>query len=248
MAPVLLDARPLATCGPACSPGAAEPRTLPIGPRERALLAAAATPSGARQDHGFRFETAVISLLGLTKSAGHTARWDAVRTSDRGLERFSFKTARAGGSLMLADLRRNAWVEDDCYMVVGLWAPPARTLVRVAAMHVRADFWRSLFPADVRPFLQAAVFEGISNDHADDARWTARRKELRRQWGAQLPEGSGMQFYPKRDHKTKSPQHRVQCGVTGSAVGPLLRAAYCPSMTAELAAALHGEVPRRVCA
>ena len=105
----------------------------------------------------------------------------------------------------------------------------------IHAMHVPADYWRSLWPANISPFLAEAAFDGISNSPADDERWALRMAGLQETWQANLPGGSPAKLHLKRDH---SQQRRVQCSISREGFNELFQLTYDPALTDRLKEAL----------
>lgn len=191
-------------------PGRAAARPVEITPqRLNTLQHLVERPSNARQGHGFNFETGLMRLLGYSPAVSYTSPVDAWEPGNGGYP-VSFKHIKDRGPVELGSACRNAGVDRDFLFYVGFWAGPQRATKRVHTMLVDAQLWRAWFPADMEPFTAEAVFDGISNDYADDVKWRARAKELRALWREKKPEGSPIQVRFKRDHKK---QKRVQCAI-----------------------------------
>lgn len=235
MTPYAASSHRIRSCAEICAAGTTPPRVVRLGPAESARLAAAATASTARQSRGFAFETGAIALVGLDKSAGGTDAWDAYDPATG--TPYSFKTYQDGAAIMLGSLPRNGGVDEDFYIVAADWVAPGKTLTSVRVMHVPAAYWRSLFPADLTPYLGENAFAGISNSRADDAKWKVRLDYLKALWLANLPAGSPMRVQFKRDHKN---QRRTQVVISAAGIEALFADLFCPTKTAELEAALRG--------
>lgn len=174
----------------------------------RHLLSHADTLSGsARQSHGFIFQSAAANLMDLHVPQGYTHKWDAYGDDHTP---YSFKNVRASSNVELGSLQRQATIATDFHLCVAFWEKRKLNIKNVHLMHVKEEYWRSLWPEDISTFLKGSVFDGISNSRADDARWSARRMELSEAWKHALPPGSPMKWHAKRDHGN---QRRIQCSI-----------------------------------
>lgn len=209
------------------------------GVRLRRLLDAAGSVDGTEsQGHGFVFQNAASSLLGLWVPDGYTSKWDAFASDpevNSGVAPYSFKNVSIRGNVELGSLQRQTSVDEDFYLCVALWQSSKLDIVRIHCMRVPCDLWASLWPADVSPFLKDSVFDGISNSHADDAEWKSRRKLLQGQWLQARPAGSPMNWHAKRDHKK---QLRVQCSIGKRGFSELFDRTYDHGLTFALESAL----------
>lgn len=133
-------------------------------PARLSQLLVAATPSGARQSHGFIFQSGISLLLKLYVPAYYTDEVDAysIQQPDDVVLRHSFKNMKSGTAVELGDLHRNATVTRDFAMYVGFWEGFKTNIREVCVMRVRAEYWRNLFPDDIRPFLAAQAFSVIT--------------------------------------------------------------------------------------
>ena len=218
------------------------PHAVLITPRraEKLASAASAVSGNPRQRHGFEFQSAVCSLLGLFEPENYTHPHDAYDADPDTAEDpdpYSLKAIRVGGNLELGSLARQAGTQRDFKLCVALWKPAGseKEIQSIHAMHVPADYWRSLWPANISPFLAEAAFDGISNSPADDERWALRMAGLQETWQANLPGGSPAKLHLKRDH---SQQRRVQCSISREGFNELFQLTYDPALTDRLKEAL----------
>jgi hypothetical protein len=220
-------------------PNGVTPRAVEITtPRLHRLLVSAES-TDARQSHGFVFQSGATRLLRLMAPLDYTAEVDAYSIDEDDVAlRHSFKNMKAGTSVELGDLGRNANTKRDYIMYVSFWEGFGTNLQDVYVLRVAAEYWRSLFPADITPFLANAAFLGITNARADDAKWDKRREELKQLWELEKPPGSPMTVNFKRDHKK---QRRVQCGISAAGFPALFQRLFDEEHTTRLERALDGK-------
>lgn len=208
--------------------GTGAPRAIPLtcARLQRLIAAADATTGTTRQDHGFVFQSGVSNLLGLWVPPEYTAKWDAfderpVDGSDP--DPYSFKNVNVTNNIELGSLERQATLTRNFHLYVSFWETRGLNMKRIHVMDVDAAYWRSLWPADLTPFLAAAAFKDITNSRDDDSRWKARQRELKDAWSAALPAGSPMKVHFKRDHNA---QKRVQCSIGREGFNELFQLTY----------------------
>lgn len=78
--------------------------------------------------------------------------------------------------------------------------------------YISAELWNRVIPADeLHAFFDySRVFDGISCSHSDDARWSERRKALKREYKQKYPNCPVRPLF-KRDHHG---QKRIQFAIT----------------------------------
>lgn len=161
----------------------------------------------ARQAHGFKYETRVREQFELTKTKSAIDPFDA-RTQSGVL--VSIKTKEYGKAVELASWLNHLRVTEDFYMVVGFWQNEKDNIVEELIMKIPATFWKEHFPAEWQEKVKN-LFNGISNSHDDDEKWTERREEFQKEYQAYKKENNLLiNLNPKRDSKT---QRRVQCSI-----------------------------------
>jgi len=218
----------------------AQPFPIQVTDEQLSRLLISSSPSTARQAHGFIFQSGVSSLLRLYVTASYTDEVDAysIKQPDDEVMRHSFKNIQAGSSVELGDLVRNANAKRDFAMYVGFWSSFKTNIREIYVLRVRADYWRTMFPADVTPFTAERAFEGITNSRADDQKWATRQAELKALWKEAVPDSSPVVVHFKRDHKD---QRRVQCGMPFTGFLQVFNDLFDSERTSQLIAALSGE-------
>lgn len=162
--------------------------------------------SGANQKHGFDNELRIVNKHNLLHMKDdYTAPWDALTLGEDPVP-VSIKTKSAGGAVEMGDFFRNASKTEDFFLSVSFWQHKTDNIVSEHILYLPIDYWSSQFPQHlnlkIKKFLKI-----ITNDYADDARWTLGCSRLQAEW-AQT--GSIIRLAPKRDHKT---QKRMQCTI-----------------------------------
>lgn len=225
--------------------GLTAPHAVDLTPRVRlARLMLAATPSTERQSHGFVLQSGLASLLSLHIPSGYTHEVDAygITPPEDWVTRHSIKNMKSGSALELGSLRRNATVSRDFVMYVGFWKDNGLVVSEVFVMHIRAEFWRAMFPKNIEHFEKEAAFRDslgeISKSRRDDERWQERLNELKAEWTRDRPTGSPMNVNYKRDHQG---QQRVQCSIPSLHFTNLFMSTYDPWRTVQLERVLDGQ-------
>lgn len=149
-----------------------------------------------RQKHGFVFEEAILAELGATKEANYTGKWDGYIGSTP----ISVKNIKMGSAIDMGDYFRNAHTTEDFLFIVNFYDGSEN---EVHFLFIPGEKWQGYFSTDATE-AYAHVFDGITNDPSDDAKWTARINGLKKKYNT-----SKAPFCPrfKRDHKS---QRRVQ--------------------------------------
>lgn len=157
-----------------------------------------------RQGHGFSFEQEIEKKFGVDRSKkGYTDKWDGE------LNGFpvSIKTAKNGTDVEMADLRRNAYNQEDFYLIVGFWEKEKSNIVKIETTFIPGKDWHELFDCELVE--ECVDFLGtVTNDYSDDEKWKSGRLALSKKWKERTTNLIRPRF--KRDHKT---QKRVQCAI-----------------------------------
>lgn len=156
-----------------------------------------------RQAHGFIYQREVSERFGIKESDTYTSKWDGVLN---GLP-VSIKTIKKGSSIDMADYFRISSIVEDFYLVVGFWEGEVSNIVEEHILLIKGEEFHSLFPQNFDDKLHD-LLNNITNDHADDAKWTSQTKALSAEYKANCPNLVSLRF--KRDHKT---QKRIQCAI-----------------------------------
>jgi len=212
--------------------------TLQPSRLSRLIYAADKTSGSTRQDHGFVFQSGVSNLLALWVPTGYTDKWDsfdADPANSPSAMPYSFKNVGIKNNVELGSLARQTSITQDFYIYIGFWQEKKLDIKKICVMKIPANYWRSLWPSDVTPFLEDRVFNGITNSYSDDPKWKKRRTELTAEWQRMLPAGSPMNWHAKRDHKK---QMRIQCSIGKSGFPEIFNFTYDQEKTRELEAAL----------
>ena len=157
-----------------------------------------------RQGHGFSFEQKVEALFGVNRAnREYTDKWDGT------LYGFpvSIKVAKLGTDIEMADIRRNAYNTEDFYLFVGFWEGEKTNIVKIETLFISGSEWHNLF--DISLVEECLSFlKTVTNDKADDEKWTKGRLSLSKRWKEVTPNLIRPRF--KRDHKA---QKRIQCAI-----------------------------------
>lgn len=171
-----------------------------------------------RQYPGIQIEHAIISRLNLKKAEGYTDKFDAFSKVDstpfqiksKKVKKLSFnkKVKIEFGGFDRLKKTENFVVIIENYQMVN------HSVFEIDSFEFLVDYkkWNALIDDDAISLLHKSnVFDGISNDHSDDAIWKKRRSSLKKEYIKNYPAMS-QYFMPrfKRDHKN---QKRVQVGV-----------------------------------
>lgn len=167
---------------------------------------------------GIQIERSVISRLNLKKSEGYTDKFDAFNKIDNTpFQIKSKKTKKLAfnkkvkidfGDFGRLKKNENFMIIIENYQVIN------NSVFEIGSFEFLIDYkkWNSLIDDDAISLLHKSnVFDGISNDHSDDAIWKKRRSSLKKEYIKNYP-AMAQYFMPrfKRDHKN---QKRVQVGV-----------------------------------
>lgn len=171
-----------------------------------------------RQYPGIQIEHAIISRLNLKKAEGYTDKFDAFSNVDstpfqiksKKVKKLSFnkKVKIEFGGFDRLKKTENFVVIIENYQMVN------NSVFEIDSFEFLVDYkkWNALIDDDAISLLHKSnVFDGISNDHSDDAIWKKRRSSLKKEYIKNYP-AMAQYFMPrfKRDHKN---QKRVQVGV-----------------------------------
>jgi len=159
---------------------------------------------GEWQAHGFAYEEEIISRFGMIKEENYVGEWDAYYNDIP----VSIKTSKLGSEVGMADFFRNQRTKEDFYLIVGFWSGVKGNIVEEWFLKIPAKDWQALFLEGYDIKLKA-LLDGITNDRADDKRWTEETKALKKEWRENTPNLIRPRF--KRDHKA---QKRIQCAIT----------------------------------
>ena len=157
-----------------------------------------------RQVHGLLYGGQIVEEYELQESGVYTSRWDAYCDDIP----CSIKSIKHGSAIDMGDINRQRSVDRDFLFFIGFWRGDKSNLVEEHVLYVPVGFWRAQFPDECASIIDPkVVFDGISNDRADDAKWKDRTRRYRKMWREH--EGAVAVRY-KRDHKS---QRRIQCAI-----------------------------------
>jgi hypothetical protein len=156
-----------------------------------------------RQAHGFEYQREVSERLGIKESDEYTSKWDGVLNGHP----VSIKTIKKGSSIDMADYFRISSIVEDFYLIVGFWEGETSNIVEEHILFIRGEEFHSLFPENFGDKLRD-LLNNITNDRADDAKWTAQKDVLSAEYKVSCPNLVSLRF--KRDHKK---QKRIQCAI-----------------------------------
>lgn len=184
---------------------AKDPATCRFHRTDRPVNVAPKIKVGARQNHGFANEAALIEKYKLDFfGRSYTGKFDGVFPKD-GLP-VSIKTEKLGSDVELADYFRNASIDHDYYMIVSFWEGSKDNIVSNYYLKVVGSEWAKLFDNKWHaPFKQ--LLADASNQRSYDEEWREKVKALKESYGSD----SIIRLRPKRDHKI---QKRMQCAIS----------------------------------
>lgn len=146
------------------------------------------------QSHGNRFEDEMIERLGLIPEPDKINRWDAYHRKT-GLP-ISIKMAQKGTEIALADIFRQATIEEDKFlMIVGLWekkdpsvndaTDPYDNITDIYLLTINSSKWMKLFEGGLSllPAFEKilAITDGYS-DECNRRKWKKLRTTAQKKW------------------------------------------------------------------
>lgn len=164
-----------------------------------------------RQGHGFIFEDYVEKIYSVDRSVegygkNYTDPWDGLYN---GIP-VSIKHIKKGCAVDLADVFRQASINENFIMFVDFYETP--TVSETDDIHILfipAEKWHTYFaPLDIFENKLRNALNSVSNDRADDVKWTKLRIECVNFWKT-ITTGF-ITLNGKRDHKK---QKRWQCSI-----------------------------------
>jgi hypothetical protein len=178
----------------------------------------------ARQQHGFLYESNIISRLNFTAwedyvkkypdthlDGGYTSTWDAIDESANGFnyrgKPVQIKCIKKGSSVDLGDIFRNASKKENFVLIVGFWEHTKENIVEEYIIHVDYNKWNNLFEWSYYDEVADWIKNKVSNCYSYDAQWKKESTHYKQLWG------NDRLINPrfKRDHKN---QRRIQCGIS----------------------------------
>ena len=164
-------------------------------------------PRGERQGHGFLFEDYVETAYGVNREGkSYTDKWDG---EWRGYP-VSIKHIKKGNAVDLGDIFRQASITEDFFMFVDFYeTETVSNSDEIHILFIPAADWRKYFlPLDKFETKFREALNSVTNDRADDNKWTKLRSDCVAYWknntpGLITPNG-------KRDHRS---QKRWQCSI-----------------------------------
>jgi hypothetical protein len=96
------------------------------------------------------------------------------------------------------------------YLFVGFWEGEKNNIVEEYCLYIPGAIFHSYFDPSFQSKFKLLLNE-ITNDRADDEKWTTRRKALAKEYEDLTPNLVRPRF--KRDHKK---QKRIQCAINNS--------------------------------
>jgi hypothetical protein len=162
--------------------------------------------SGARQQHGFDFESEIITKFGLTKSTSYTAEYDAFEHDQTPV---SVKYIKQNSSIDLGDYFRNADKKCNFILYLGIWKYENNKKKNLIRYKFEIDYlkWNQMFYFEHSLSMKTEL-KHITNLRSDDANWKSYCSKYQKLW-KQEPRKCSLHF--KRDHKS---QKRIQCGIS----------------------------------
>lgn len=159
-----------------------------------------------RQYKGFEFEEYIIQHYQLdTTNLNYTSAWDAFYKGTP----VSIKHIQSGGAICLGDVRRQATINQDFILIVGLYNQKSEALYdELYFLYIPATDWNNLFPNMTIINNLYDTLKEISNEIADDAKWCSLRQSQICIWKKEC--GTIITLNGKRDHKS---QKRWQCSI-----------------------------------
>lgn len=159
-----------------------------------------------RNYHGFAFEKYIIERFHLIKNNSYTAKWDGFINDIP----VSIKHIKKNNAIDLGDLFRQASIVEEFFLIVGFYNNSQDfDNDDIYILHFFPYDWHLYF-MDLKDFEEKfkKSLDSVSNDKADDVKWTALRKECINFWKNNT---SGyISVNGKRDHKK---QKRWQCSI-----------------------------------
>jgi len=158
-----------------------------------------------RQKHGFDFEKYIAGQYNVILNSSYTSKWDGELNGHP----VSIKHIKKGNAVDLADLFRQASIEEDFYMFLDYYTD---TSDEIHILYIPANEWKKYFmPLKDFETLFKNALNNVSNDPKDDNKWTALRKECVDYWRNNT--NQIITVNGKRDHKT---QKRWQCSINNT--------------------------------
>lgn len=160
-----------------------------------------------RQWHGFTFEKYVEENYGVNREGKkYTDKWDGELNNHP----VSIKHIKKGNAIDLADLFRQASIDEDFYLIVDFY----ETLTvsdsdEIHILYIPKEAWKSYFmPLDKFEKKFRNALDSVTNSPEDDAKWTELRTDCVNYWKQNT--NKCITVNGKRDHKK---QKRWQCSI-----------------------------------
>jgi hypothetical protein len=147
------------------------------------------------QKHGFTYEERKINEYGLTKYKKYTAPFDAYDDDHN----YQIKTIKKGSSIDLGDYFRNAYKNEDFYLMIGFWEDDKNNIVEEYLLYIPANIWKENLSFHKKEELKYWITNIVSNDYSYDEKWKEERKYYTREWNKYKDRKIQLRF--KRDHK-----------------------------------------------